>query len=137
MPKPRDRSFALGATVFVVAVIALGFYNSGSPRVQRQMAIDRARVDRLRAIVQEIHNRTALPASLEDIKLSYVRITDPETDAVFEYHPTDPTHYQLCAVFNSESEDWQQKPNGGSGWAHPAGRYCYSLDLKTDPWRMQ
>lgn len=82
MPKPRDRSFALGATVFVVAVIALGFYNSGSPRVQRQMAIDRARVDRLRAIVQEIHNRTALPASLEDIKLSYVRITDPETDAV-------------------------------------------------------
>ena len=137
MPKPRDRSFALGATIVVVAVIALGFYNSGSPRVQRQIAIDRSRVERLRAIVQEIHNRPALPAALADLKSAYVRIADPDTDVPFEYQPKDETHYDLCAIFTADSEDWEQKPNSRSAWAHPAGRHCFGLDSKVDPWLLQ
>lgn len=134
MPTPRDRRFAIGASAVVLVVLGLGFYGSGSPRVQRQLAIDRARVDRMRQIANEIHNRPQLPASLDEIRSMYVRIGDPETDRPFEYHLNDATHYEMCANFAAESEDWRQRPNSRSYWAHPAGRYCYVINSKANPW---
>lgn len=134
MPRPRDRQFAIGASVIVAAVLTVAFYNSGTPSYQRQLSIDRARVERLRQIAGQLQNRQQLPASLDEIRSQYLRVSDPETDIPFEYRVKDATHYELCATFTAQSEDWEQRPNNRSHWAHPPGRYCYSLDQKVNPW---
>src|SRR5689334_12227992 len=103
MPQPRDRAFAGGASAFVLIVLGLGFYYSGSPRVQREYWVDRARVERLRQIANQIYNndvqKKPLPANLDELRSMYVRIGDPETDQPFEYHVKDTTRYELCAKF--------------------------------------
>jgi hypothetical protein len=115
-------------------VIALGFYNSGSPKLQRRLAIDRERVERLRQIAGQIQGRKELPAKVDDLRSMYIRVGDPETDQPFDYKLIDATHYELCATFSEASEDWQLSPNSRSHWAHPAGRYCYAIDSKSNPW---
>jgi hypothetical protein len=108
--------------------------------VQRQIAIDRARVDRMRQIVSQLYNdqsqrnRKDLPANIDEVRTVYSRVGDPETDQPFEYRVKDASRYELCANFSAESEDWQQNPNSRSRWAHPAGHYCYTIDWKTNPW---
>lgn len=136
MPQRRDRLFAAGATLLVVTVIGVGFANSGSPRVQRQMAIDNSRVDRLRIIASEIHNRPQLPESLDQIRNAYIKPADPESGTLFEYHPKTPTTYDLCATFAAPSLDWDQQKADRGFWAHPAGRHCFAIDAKADPWRI-
>ncbi|HVL70171.1 MAG TPA: hypothetical protein VM364_23120 [Vicinamibacterales bacterium] len=65
-----------------------------------------------------------LPADLAALgKVSDVDLRDPETGVLFEYRPTEPKKYELCAVFSRPVP----RGEGASFWWHDAGRQCYGL----------
>ncbi len=140
-----NRSFALAATVAVVAVVVTGFTMLGSPNVQRAVSADRQRVQDLQAIARELHLRrgraggTELPEQLDQVAFGQpgvrLRLKDPETQTAYGYHKRGPSSYELCAVFAVASDE----PQDGRPlfWNHPKGRYCYTLDPTVAPWMLR
>ena len=118
----RDLAFAAGAAIAVVTVFWTALAVAGTPLVQRKIEADNRRVEELRRIAANIHNayvqNHALPATLPAAEAS-----DPETRATYEYRPATGSRYELCAVFNSQSQH-----EAGAFWNHSPGRNCFTLD---------
>ena len=127
----------------VLAAIIIGLILAGSPAAERTRRTDSQRVEDLQSISYAVqtyaqtHNK--LPASLEEAARqpdAYVtRITDPETNQPYQYIPGDEKAYQLCATFDTPSEqtgDPRTTPPELSFWAHGAGETCYTLHAEEE-----
>lgn len=141
--KAFHRGFALAAMLAVVAVLAWGMVQVGSPASERLRKFDERRVEDLRAIQSEILNFAyagrqwdsavskpvkPVPETLDEMvqQAAYQRlhVTDPETGAPYEYVVRDAVRYELCAVFAAtRSQDFDIQ------WNHPAGRHCFTFDV--------
>ena len=137
------RSFALLATVVVVASVAWGFMIVGSPDRRRAQRLDERRLDALQVIQQEIHElvrdpddhtrlKHPLPRTLDELveraRRRKLDPEDPETGVSYTYRILSETTYELCATFtHARDEDWDVF------WNHPAGRQCFTIDALDPP----
>lgn len=122
----RNQAFAAGATAAVLLGLVLGFTDAGSPALQRHANADVLRSRNLQAIEQVIRRyyaaHTQLPLGLADLSRTNptLRITDPETNAPYEYYPLNLGKFELCAVFATAYEP------GTPYLAHGQGRQCFT-----------
>jgi hypothetical protein len=131
------RHLAAGfAIVLVIAGVAGGLMILGPPSEERINRFDRRRVEDLQRIEEAVNvYRTRygrLPTSLEELAREAgigINARDPGTMDAYEYRPLDDRKFELCAVFERESE---QAPFAGAFWSHGAGRRCFQPTLR-DP----
>ncbi len=127
--------------VAVAAVIVAGFILGGSPIERRKIRLDTQRVGNLQTIQYQIVNywnqKDELPDALEDLRddiSGFVRPTDPETSASYEYRRLDDLSFELCAEFSQASNNELLRgpaPYGypNENWNHEAGRVCFSRTI--------
>jgi hypothetical protein len=130
-----NRLFVFGALAMVIAGLALAFGFLGTPAHQRLVSFDERRLDDLESIASTLHERYqagGLPVRLPE----NVRSVDPVTKRSYEFHRTDATHYQLCAVFSTKLTTDTDSRNGAwrpRVWPHDAGLTCYRFDVTEPP----
>ena len=127
--------------VAVVSAVVYGLTLVGTPAQQRLLQFDERRVSDLQSITYTIDSywqrNGNLPATLEDLRnpLYYVNsIQDPKTGESYEYRIVSNTAYELCAVFETDSEMQQDsrampKPFSEQIWDHGIGRACFPLEV--------
>jgi hypothetical protein len=127
----RNQVFAAGATLAVVVGLGLGFYQAGSPHLQRLAKADESRVQDLNEISQAVrryHSQNLkLPQYLTELDQigPPFRIADPETRAPYEYRTLDERRFELCAVFATDNRTEVRRVPGDR--PHAAGRQCFSF----------
>jgi len=134
-----NRLFVFGAIAVVIAGLALAFGFLGTPAHQRQVSMDKRRINDLIDITNSLHNRYqdgALPRYLPES----ITARDPASRQTYEYRRVDATHYVLCAAFDTndhfESGDESTGPAVAwprYAWQHGRGRTCYQFDVTETP----
>ena len=128
-------SLAIAVAVTIAIVII-------DPSKQRLQTLDERRLDDLMRTRRQVDiywkRHQALPGDLDRLMQEPgfgTASLDPETGAGYDYEIKDADSYQLCATFALDSGDDPDRLYGrnASEWAHPAGRFCFDLDVeKTD-----
>jgi hypothetical protein len=129
-----ERVAGIGAFVFVVTGIAIGFAAIGSPNRMRTIELDHRRVSDLQSIERRIHDaashgRSGAVAAPARYHGDWPR--DPQTGRPYEYVRMSPTRYFLCATFGLPS-DADEVTVAPGGWRHGGARTCYRLDATVD-----
>ncbi|MEK7090808.1 MAG: DUF5671 domain-containing protein [Patescibacteria group bacterium] len=143
----KMKIFVWAAVTLAFAAIIFGFFSAGSPQAERLRRFDERRVSDLQNIQYQIINywqsKEVLPeslAALADNISGFVAPVDPETGEPYGYSATGKLDFELCAVFNTASEDAKAKdaprpmatgalyPYDGA-WAHASGRVCFSRNI--------
>lgn len=128
-------AIVLSVAVAAVAAAAIVMIN---PPAQRQRRLDERRVDDLMRIREQVDTywkrHQALPSDLAGLASEPGFDTptrDPETSASYSYEVKDSDSYRLCASFALDSGARQRSRwvRDASEWAHPAGRFCFELDV--------
>lgn len=127
--------------VFVVAVVS-GFIISGTPQERQRLVRDNQRIMELQNIYWQIQSyyeqKGSLPESLTQLDVGYMpqQRLDPLTNEPYRYLPGPGLTYELCATFETDDKQLSSKnprlPEslGGVNWTHPAGDYCFQLEVK-------
>ena len=131
----RNQTFTAGFAVLILFGLVAGFWSLGSPRRQRDLTADEQRLRDLSNIAFEIaRHRDRLPKHAMPVSLRELRrigpplaIADPLTAAPYQYRIIDRSHYELCAVFSTQSQQ------GSTFWAHGQGRHCFVLQADAPP----
>ena len=132
--RATDKRFVAFSAIAATAAIVGGFWMLGSPLSQRAIALDRERIQDLRAIARIIRNDSLvtnedtprpLPEAIPAAVTANGDYVDPQTQEPYEYTRIDEDTYELCATFATQS-----KAGAGYdlGWAHPAGKHCFELE---------
>jgi len=124
--------FVAGATVAVVAVIAVGLVLNGPPAEVRRQRLDEQRIAHLTAISHAVdaiwRADRRLPENLDvlghDARFRYVRPRDPVTGEAYEYRVTGAQSYELCANFDTTGTGTDSAPDVPF-WNHGPGRHCF------------
>lgn len=129
------RRLAIGASVVVLATVVAAVLVTGSPSAQREARLDARRVRDLAQVVDAIGHHVkdagSLPANLAtlaDRPGMRLAIVDPVSGKPYEFEPTGPRSYRLCASFSTDTAV-TPPPNPywpkGVEWAHGIGRQCF------------
>lgn len=126
-PPIHNRLAATLTSALAALLVALAFFNLGSPRVQREIRTDIERANDLQQVSSEVNtyfstHSDQLPSSVAQVESHLV---DPATHASYEFHPHQGGHYELCTTFIRASEPRLRIPYP---WAHPIGHHCFPLD---------
>jgi hypothetical protein len=128
------------ATVAVVALVIAGLFAIGSPSTARKFKADQERRNRLGQIhyvlAGQVREEGSLPESLDEIDDEVLRQggygfdvrKDPATGELFEYRRLADRRYEVCADFETSSEDGRAQefgPYPGDLEEHEAGRTCF------------
>lgn len=136
----RNLTFASGSGIAVIVTFVVGLMLAGTPSAQRHEGADAQRVRDLQTIANDVklwHDREQLasgkatvPVLLNELGPGVPVLTDPETHAIYEYHPRSGTTYELCANFDSTSSATPDpyEPSFSYFWKHGPGRTCFLLD---------
>ncbi|MDK9721029.1 MAG: hypothetical protein OEL53_07575 [Rhodospirillales bacterium] len=115
--------------LFILAALTGGFFIAGSPQDARAKKLDALRVGDLnrlsRDIAEYLRNNQALPASIDDLKITAAPNykADPVSNAPYAYRRINDKAFELCAEFNS-SQNRETDASVGT-FEHPAGRKCF------------
>lgn len=134
-----QKIFFWGSVVVVLASIIGGFAIIGSPATQRDLRLDRERVQDLDMIQYQIlsywQKTDELPenlSALNDPLFGFIVPEDPETGESYEYHALSNLSFELCAIFAKDGSEVESTPEfsrafpGLDGnWQHGAGRKCF------------
>lgn len=116
--------------VTALAVVA-GVLVIDSPSHQRLKRLDNARIADLQAL--DIAARSywrehdMLPPDIRTLAAQpgmALPLNDPAGGPAYVYRLLDPTHFQLCARFSTDSSSGQRQGHLDA-WAHPAGDHCF------------
>ncbi len=148
----RPKQLAWLVSALLIVAIGASFFIIGSPAGIRARKFDDERLQNLQLIQGEITNywsqKENLPLSLDDLKDSisgFVPPSDPETGKAYEYDPTGPLSFNLCAVFKTKTQrqnnSEQKIPSSAKlipepyqqNWGHDTGRVCFARSI--DPER--
>ncbi|MFA5129898.1 MAG: hypothetical protein WC477_03155 [Patescibacteria group bacterium] len=131
--------FAIGVSALIVAAAVTGIFIVGAPKTERQYRLDEQRVSDLEALRSSVidpyyASHKTLPATLEEAgsvgQYSGNIFNDPETQQMYEYHPTVGTQqYALCAVFDLPTNPKRQM---NPTLNHSAGRTCFDFTVGID-----
>ncbi|WP_107667360.1 hypothetical protein [Cyanothece sp. BG0011] len=133
--------FFLGLSIFAVTIgIVTGFWLLGSPQLQRTLKADQRRVENLHEIAQFLYRETTDSNNNSDIPQSLPErgyTSDPITQQSYDYNIIEGTEYQLCANFETDSQNNRKKDDFyrrlNPFWDHPQGRHCYTLNAEDSP----
>ena len=133
------RWLAIIASVVVLATIVASVIVTGLPSEQREKNLDARRVADLvgldDAVQRHFRDQDALPGSLTvlaDKPGVSLAIIDPVTGVPYDFEPSGPRAYRLCAIFTTDTGVTRAAAGYGasaSDWAHGRGRRCF--DRKT------
>ena len=122
----------------MVAAGVVGLIVLGTPRHARVRELDQQRVRSLQALSSTVESYYSdygrLPASMDAMmSRAYpmrpaTDVTDPVTQARYEYAPLDSVRYRLCATFAS-ADSIGPFAERQSFWTHPSGRHCFELEV--------
>ncbi|MBI2577756.1 MAG: hypothetical protein HYV77_02835 [Candidatus Wildermuthbacteria bacterium] len=139
MKYPLAVKIFLGIIIAVIvgAVIA-GFFLIGSPSKQRAIELDQRRVSDLQSISYAVDSyystNTSFPntfAQLQGQEYYISSVVDPSTKEQYGYRTIDEKTYELCAVFETSSDDISDRRYGTAPkpfqetWEHGTGRVCF------------
>lgn len=127
------------ATVAVVALVIAGLFAIGSPATARKFKADQERRNRLSQIhyvlAGHVREEGSLPRSLEEVDEEVLRQSgygfdtrkDPATGEFFEYRRLGDRRYEVCADFETSSDDNRSQEFGPypGDLEHEAGRTCF------------
>lgn len=145
--QPGLRLFAGGVTATVLLSLLGGLYLAGSPGRARQRALDGQRETHLATIADRIDRfwsqQGRLPGDLQELRgtrgIWVQSIQDPATGEPYDYTITGESTYELCAVFDTDSERDEIEPafverrvTASRFWEHRAGRECFAVAVNTD-----
>ncbi len=136
----KRKMWRVATALVILASILWGFYVLGSPRTQRLYKYDEQKVNDLMNISNQVQSyystKGFIPEKLDALNALYgypgVIPNDPQSGQSYEYVKSSNTSYNVCAIFNMQSNDNNQinrpaaYPYGGVSWAHPAGHKCFS-----------
>lgn len=129
-----DRIFTVAAIAVVIGGVAAAFSMIGPPAHARSLALDRVRLEDLRAMMVRIDSRhhgrsTALPERLP----SDLTREDPITHRQYAYRRISAHAYELCATFAlaTERRSATDADAQRSRWSHGSGETCYVLDASS------
>jgi hypothetical protein len=150
--------FAVGATVVVAAVIAVGLFLNGNPAEVRRQRLDEQRISDLNALSSAVdatlQSGGALPASLAELgrdrRWTFLRDRDPVTGEPYEYRTTGARSYELCATFDTSSSPGAARlapvgflalgipatprsQDAAGFWDHGPGRHCFMFTAAAVP----
>ena len=122
----------MSLTGFVIAAVVAAFLVIGSPTEARKRSADAQRISDLQSIARLVRSyyadRKVLPVKIQDLKLTYESpaiLRDPVTKEPYGYRVLDKSHFELTAVFETDST--KIRPPAYSGFEgiparHPKGR---------------
>lgn len=141
-------------TIVILVVAGVGLHIAGSPAESRALRYDQIRlrdISRIKGAIEAIYqDNLKLPASLDQLLVvrpktaqPYLKKlpTDPKNKTAYVYKGGYAATYDLCATFDTSSEDIQKRKTGdresGSAYldylggdnSHPAGYYCVSYTI--------
>ena len=153
---------AIGISILTVVVILagiIGIYIAGSPMENRSVRYDEIRIRDLNNIQTAVNSyyqdNYQLPSAINQLLgnriktgLPYLKKEpkDPKSKVNYSYRIVTTTNYELCATFDTSSENIQQRKTGiseslsdyssyyGEEQSHPKGKYCFT---KTPPAYLQ
>ncbi|MBI3630904.1 MAG: hypothetical protein HY221_01025 [Candidatus Sungbacteria bacterium] len=149
----RQMKFVMAAVLLaLIGSIIYGFLIAGTPQTQRDRRMDEQRLNDLGMIQNQIISywtqKNKLPPAIENLRDpigGFDPPQDPQTHEAYEYRPTGPVSFELCASFaTSQNEPEIRGPyalprpaalGGGPtsfNWAHGAGRMCFSRSIDPD-----
>lgn len=105
---PKQKFFAIFASVGVLLIVILGFSALGSPVEREAKELDRKKSAALKIAVGQIENyarkNQTLPDSLVGVGGDYYynSMKDPETSEYFHYEKKSNTDYAICTNFGAE-----------------------------------
>lgn len=137
------KKISLGISLVVIIVsIILGFLVLGSPRTQRLLKYDQAKITDLTSItssIQYFYNNTGkLPDNLKQITENqamantYTNMKDKQTGDEYVYQKITDTKYKICADFNLESRSDYGYYDNYYNWTHPKGDFCFEKTVYFD-----
>ena len=129
----------VSSAVIILGIVS-GFFIIGSPATQRALRMDQQRVNDLANIQQQTlvywQAKQSLPGTLDALKndISGFRAPqDPQTGSSYEYRPTGPLSFELCAVFERPTQNdagtAPMIPPYSENWNHQTGRTCYTRTI--------
>lgn len=143
---PPSKKLAIGASLLVIGTVVWGLVLAGSPSTRRINRLDEMRVNNINEISSNPINafwnsNSRLPASLDELsKLDNYKLPiDPDTKTPYEYRVIDTKKYELCATFGLPTDTksaikgatpYREPYGAGISWDHPAGRHCYTFEMK-------
>ena len=147
-PFPRGLKIFVGAVILLVFLsLVFAFSIMGSPGKQRALQFDQRRVSDIQQISHAINSywerEGKLPLDFEELKTQpylYIQsVKDPRTQEFYEYRVLGDKKYELCAVFETDSSEYQQRsrvktPFTEQVWEHGIGRACFEREaVSTQP----
>ena len=144
-PFPRGLKVFVGAVILLVLLALLyAFSVMGSPGKQRALQFDQRRASDIQQISYAIDSywekEGKLPLSFEELKTQpylYIQsVKDPKTQQLYEYRVLEGKKYELCAVFETDSSEYQQRakvptPFSEEIWNHGIGRTCFEKEAQS------
>ena len=140
---PRAKACVLAVTVLVLIFIGYGIVLTGTPGQQRALQFDQRRTSDLQQISSAVQmyweQQKKLPQGFEDLKqqqFTYIQsVQDPETQAPYEYKVLGEKTYELCAVFATDSSQYEAKtkaptPFSAEQWNHAKGPVCFTREVQ-------
>jgi type II secretory pathway pseudopilin PulG len=145
MPRLNNKILVIVVCLAVAIVLIGGFMLAGSPQTARQQQIDMIRSNNLMQIsslVDSYQSQTkTLPSDLSALYQATNDTTgfvDPASLQPYEYTAKGDTSFELCAVFDRESQadanGYLAQPSGlPNFYQHSAGRTCFTVNIPTAP----
>ena len=144
-PFPRALKVFVGAVILLVLLaLVFAFSVMGSPGRQRAFQFDQRRASDLQQISYSVNTywegKGTLPLNFEELKnLPYLYIQsvqDPRTGEIYEYQTLSDKTFELCAVFETDSAQYQQRakvptPFSEEVWNHGIGRTCFEREAQS------
>ncbi len=147
-----SKAVGMGVLPLTIAIIISGFLIMGSPMAQREIRLDQQEVQDLTTIQNEIVNywqlNQRLPDTLSEIEsdITYFHVPNPpEGREAYEYNVRDALTFELCATFETASNEYGYGPDtssytppihyglmGDLSWEHRAGRMCFEREIDPD-----
>ncbi|MDQ3287446.1 MAG: hypothetical protein M3Q42_04150 [Pseudomonadota bacterium] len=136
---PIGRRLAIAAGLVVLVTVIAAIVTMGSPSEQREIRLDERRVSDLARISDAIDSyaerRESLPPDLATLAAQPGRdlaISDPATGEPYGYEVIGDGRYRLCAVFITDTGQYEARPALGDDWLHGRGRQCFERKLEDD-----
>ena len=124
-----NRLAAWSASGVILVTALAGLWLAGAPSAERERRVDAQRVAALQDVARVISvyfsASGTLPPDLDSLvdgRNLMALPRDPLSGEVYDYLPSGPASYQLCASFDAASEG-----EPGGFWAHEAGYVCFRL----------
>lgn len=144
----ESKMYAAGASLVAIAVLALGFMNSDTPKEVREMKLDDQQTQNLQDMQYRIEDHyrinKSLPADTTQLYIGVEVPTAPEGRDAYTYKTVDTDTYELCANFAYPSQSVgrdvaipastspDEMKNPYNNWDHGAGKTCFERTVLTE-----